>query len=261
MSRTRIWFARDCWLTSDFKVERIGLEFGADGVLAFEEVMALMKLEGAEDGTVRIPFTLLSRRAFIKTAARAKQVVQALHHEELIEVVQIGSNEFVTRLPRWARWQTSGDPRNAQRQARYRQRRGGSNGNGALFADDGESTEVPGADAEDQLQREFDAFLADHSQVTGRTPPGPQTKAYASLLGKFRTIRDEGRSLEDLKFATRGAYASEYRREHNYDKVESVLRITKVHDLIEDGRKVAKTTETVDDAKRDQERLEKAGLA
>lgn len=261
MSRTRIWFARDCWLTSDFKVERVGLEFGAEGVLAFEEVLALMKLEGAEDGTVAIPFTLLARRCFIRKLDRARAIVQALSNEGLVELVSSGKNEFTVQLPRWARWQT-GDPRNAERQAKLRQRRGGSNGHQALFAD-GDDPKAKKAGADDaQLVKDFEDWLADHAAVTGRTPPGEKTKVRQSLLASYRARREEEYSAEQLKLATRGAHANDFRRENGYDKAESVLRPTKIHDLVEDGRRLARaTTSPAEEAARDRERLEKAGLA
>lgn len=259
MSRTRIWFARDCWLTSDFKVERIGLEYGADGILAFEEVLALMKLEGADDGTVAIPFILLGRRCFIKNGNRVRAIVQALSREGLIELVSTGKDEFTVQLPRWARWQT-GDPRNAERQSKHRQRRGGSNGHQALFAD-GDEKPAKDEPSDEQVSIDFTDWLDDHAQVTGRTAPGELTKARKTLLASYRARRDEGYTAEQLKLATRGAHANDFRRENGYDKAESVLRPSKVHDLVEDGRRVAATTSTVDDAERDRERLEKAGLA
>lgn len=255
MSRTRIWFARDCWLTSDFKVERIGMEHGAEGVLAFEEVLALMKLEGADDGTVRIPFTLLGRRAFVRNVDKVRKIVESLASEDLVEIVQAGKNEFVARLPRWARWQT-GDPRNAERQARHRRRTGGSNGQAALL-DPEEEGDAPKSD---QVAAEFAEWLADHAKVTGRTPPGPQTKAFASLLSSYAARRAEDYSPEQLKLASRGAHADDFRRDNGYDKAESVLRPTKVHDLIEAGRR-AEESEVGDERERDQARLEKAGLA
>ena len=84
----------------------------------------------------------------------------------------------------------------------------------------------------------FDDFLADHQATTGHTPPGPETKAYAALAGQFNSCCEDGHSLDELKLATRGAHADPNRRENGWDTSDSVLRVTKVHKLIEAGRKV-----------------------
>lgn len=98
-------------------------------------------------------------------------------------------------------------------------------------------------DREQQLLAEFDEWLADHEAVTGRTAPAVGTKARQALLESYRGRRAETYSADDLKLATRGAHASDYRREHGYDKAESVLRPTKVHDLVVDGRRAEKSAE------------------
>ncbi len=84
--------------------------------------------------------------------------------------------------------------------------------------------------------RTFDEWLLDHSVVTGRKPPKAGTQARDALAGMFRARVSEGYSLAELKLATRAAHANEFRRTNGHDKPESVLRPTKVHGLIEDGR-------------------------
>lgn len=83
----------------------------------------------------------------------------------------------------------------------------------------------------------FPEWLLDHSVTTERTAPASGTRAYAALAGQFTACLDEGHDLGALKLATRAAHASDFRRANGYDKAESVLRVTKVHDLIEDGKR------------------------
>ncbi len=89
----------------------------------------------------------------------------------------------------------------------------------------------------------FDEWLADHLVVTGSSPPGKQTAAYAGHAATFAGLRREGHSLEDLKLATRGAYADQHRRDNGYFEVENVLRKTKIVALINRGRRQGKVAE------------------
>lgn len=84
---------------------------------------------------------------------------------------------------------------------------------------------------------DFGVWLADHQAVTGNTPPREGTHAYRDILAAF-TARREDYSLDELKFASRGAHADEHRRQNGYTTADSVLRPTKVYALIEKGRKV-----------------------
>jgi len=102
----------------------------------------------------------------------------------------------------------------------------------------GSSTSTNTENSKD-YSREFDAWLADHEQVTGMRPPGERTKARAAILKSFTARRREDYSLDDLKLATRGAFADEHRRTNGYFGCLSVLRPQKVHDLVEQGRRAA----------------------
>jgi hypothetical protein len=93
-------------------------------------------------------------------------------------------------------------------------------------------------DAKDRLRkREFTDWLDDHQAVTGHNPPREGTKAREALVAAFGARRQEGYDLDELKLATRGGHADDYRRENGYDNAESVLRPTKIHNLIERGRR------------------------
>jgi hypothetical protein len=161
------------------------------------------------------------------------------------------------------------DATNAERQRRYRERRNARRnavtpvtGNGSVTARNAREVEVeveaplgpPEGEAldnardrlkrqrDEKLQGEFDEWLADHEKVTGRTAPAVGTKARDALLSAFTARRSESYTLEQLKLATRGAHDDDYRREHGYDRAESVLRPSKVHDLAINGERLARGT-------------------
>lgn len=125
MSR-RVWFARDCWLTADEKVELLGLRFGAGGVLGYEEVLALAKLAN-EGGRVHVDFSQLARRAFLKSAKEAQTIVSACADLGLLKLLRGTDEGVAVELPRYSRWQVK-DPTAADRQAK---KRSGANGNHA----------------------------------------------------------------------------------------------------------------------------------
>jgi hypothetical protein len=82
----------------------------------------------------------------------------------------------------------------------------------------------------------FDEWMADHERVTGSTPPRPGTQARAEVLSMFSARLAENYSLEELKAATAGAFNDEWRREKGHYGCVSVLRPTKIHELIERGK-------------------------
>jgi DNA-binding Lrp family transcriptional regulator len=84
---------------------------------------------------------------------------------------------------------------------------------------------------------EFSEWLAHHEQVTSEITLKPGTQAHKKIAAMFGARRSEGYSLEDLKLASEGAFADEFRRENGHYGCESVLRPTKVADLIGKGRR------------------------
>jgi hypothetical protein len=108
-----------------------------------------------------------------------------------------------------------------------------------------------------RLDAEFDEWLTDHATVTGHTPPRAGTKARAAVASSFAARREEDYSLDDLKLATRGARHDDYRREHGYDTAESILRPTKIHDLIGKGRRAKTSAGGIDDIVERAERRER----
>lgn len=101
----------------------------------------------------------------------------------------------------------------------------------------------------DELQEPFgfSEFLEHHKAVTGHTPPGEGTKARKELAGAYARCLAEveqtfantpgfsGDCHAALRFAADAAHADDYRRENGYDVAASVLRVTKVGDLINRG--------------------------
>lgn len=139
------------------------------------------------------------------------------------------------------------DATNAQRQQRYRERLRASRNapdnavtNGAVTRgrEEKEEEKTPLGPPEGERQREieFEEWIAHHEQTTGHQPPRVGTKARQAVRESFNARRTEGIPLDDLKLATIGAHADDYRREHGYDVAESVLRPTKVAALIAKGK-------------------------
>jgi hypothetical protein len=100
----------------------------------------------------------------------------------------------------------------------------------------GSSMRVQAPDREHVLLSEW---LGHHSQVTGHEVPRAGTKRRESIAASFAARLEEKYSLEDLKLASVGAHADQYRRENGYDTVESILRPTKIGALIDKGRRAA----------------------
>lgn len=113
---SRTWFPRDCNLTADPKAGLIGAEFGAEGVLAFEELIALAKL-GQNSGRAEAAYSQLAARALIKSPKRAGAIVARLDALGLIDLESANGASFTYKLPKWTRWN---DPTAAQRKANER---------------------------------------------------------------------------------------------------------------------------------------------
>lgn len=114
----RAWFPRDCNLTADPKVGLLGAEFGAEGVLAFEELLALAKLAG-QGGRAETAYGQLASRALVRSPRRAGLIVERMEAVGLVQVAQANGTGLHYRLPRWTRWN---DPGVARRQAEKRAR-------------------------------------------------------------------------------------------------------------------------------------------
>lgn len=84
----------------------------------------------------------------------------------------------------------------------------------------------------------FAEWMGYHSRVTTLLVLKAGTKARAHVAAMFAARLEEGYTVDELRAAVRGAYVDDYRREHGYVGAESVLRPTKIGQLIARGRDV-----------------------
>lgn len=87
------------------------------------------------------------------------------------------------------------------------------------------------------LVEDFEAWLSHHWATTGMAPPREGTKARANTFSMYQARHAEGYRTEELQLAIDGAWADDYRRSQGYFDHQSVLRPTKIHKLIEAGRR------------------------
>lgn len=139
------------------------------------------------------------------------------------------------------------DATNAERQRRYQaklkaSRNGVTNGtaNGAHAVTNGLAreeveVEVPPI-APQGATVDFEEWAEHYQLTTGHTLPRRGTKAFHAIAEHYSARRNEGYAAEDLKLATVGAHADDYRRANGYDTAESILRPTKVAKLVAQGR-------------------------
>lgn len=89
-----------------------------------------------------------------------------------------------------------------------------------------------GSDADDFLD-----WLAHHHELTGIGIPGAKTKRFKELRVRYWAIRkQEDFTADDLKLATVGAFADQWRRDNGYVGHWNILRFKAVPQLIEKGR-------------------------
>lgn len=128
----RVWFGRDAWLTSDPKVQEIGALHGAEGVLCFEEILALAKIAKHQASQeLRVSAAVVAQRAFC-SKAKALKVIPDLVRVGLFDFESDGGDYFRGSIPRWNRWN---DPNAAKRKAESR-------GNGGEVTDPGRDSGV-----------------------------------------------------------------------------------------------------------------------
>jgi hypothetical protein len=89
----------------------------------------------------------------------------------------------------------------------------------------------------------FEEWLEHHSSLTGQSVPR-LSKARAELARKYGELVGEGRSAEDMKLASVGAHADQWRRENGKDYPRNVLVFATIDELIDRGRKAAREKAT-----------------
>lgn len=156
----RIWFARECNYTADPRIGNIAAEFGAEGVLTMEEILALAKLEN-DAGRVAGRNVALGRRSF--TPPKKVKGILALAGElGALEVESLNDSRFVVRIPRWSRWQVT-DPSAAERKAVSRQ----------------SDTNVT------EPERDISGTVTPLQEQEQRTPKGVHVETLCSLLSEL----------------------------------------------------------------------------
>lgn len=92
------------------------------------------------------------------------------------------------------------------------------------------------------LAVEFDEFMADYREVTGRAARGSAAARKAFSARR----RDDHYSLDELKLATRGAHGDPWIREHGFDVPETILRGSNTYRYVELARGRGETAAAVE---------------
>jgi hypothetical protein len=88
-----------------------------------------------------------------------------------------------------------------------------------------------------EVAEDFERWLEHHQRTTGLEAPRRGTQARANVAVMYRARRAENYAAEDLELAVVGAFNDPYRRENGHYGCESVLRPTKVQDLVAKGKR------------------------
>ena len=176
------------------------------------------------------------------TVAECRSALAIFRQAGLLEHDEDLGAEWVHDFEEWNP-EPKRDATHAERQRRYRERQKASRVTPSRDAS--RTVTVTASDAGEVEVEELppspfnvdcEEWLAHYEQTTGHQLPGRGTKAFHSITAGYRARRDEGYSADDLKLATVGAHADDYRREHGYDVAESILRPTKIAALIAKGK-------------------------
>jgi hypothetical protein len=229
-----IWMPKDTgWWRREHVVE-LGEEFGPVGPAVLDWLSCEAKLQN-DGGNVKAGPRTLARGVFsdlvtVRNVLSRAVTIGALHHFEEHD------GRFTCTISGWSSDNQRGW--NAFRQADYRAKN-------AEEVTERNALSRPVAPREEEKRKEkdnnsehpdFGAWLKHHEQTTGRKPPKAGTQARQAIASMFAARRSEGYELAQLCGATLGAFNDEWRRENGHYGHESVLRPTKIHELIEKGR-------------------------
>lgn len=89
----------------------------------------------------------------------------------------------------------------------------------------------------EEIEEEFAGWLSHHWATTNMNPPGEGTKARGHVLAMYRARREEGYQPVELEMAVEGAFQDEWRQKRGYFDHASCLYPTKIHKLVERGRR------------------------
>lgn len=99
----RWWWPRDMALVEDDKVAALGEEFGAGGVLLFEELITFAYGQGSEDGAATVALRTLAYRTFQEVAA-VRPILERGQELGLLDDLEVNGRNARYRLVSWDRW-------------------------------------------------------------------------------------------------------------------------------------------------------------
>ncbi len=175
---------------------------------------------------------------------KVSEWLRELHEANLIRWYEVEGREYI-ELPTWGDHQrvshptdsalpshseadSAGAPQALQKLPEDVRREGkGREGN-----KEGIGKESFGVTPTDASRSEFDEWLADYHRVTGRTSVTGSKAARDAFKARCR----EGKTLQDLKFATRGCQSDPWRIEKGHNIPETILRASNVEGYISQAK-------------------------
>lgn len=268
MSGSTTWHPRDAAHHDRELIVELLDEFGPAGPYV-DAVLRDLAGQQHNSGTVKAGFRSLAKKTGTERGA-CRKIVEYAAEIGVIDDLQVDADgrRFTCRISGWEADSTRGRAAMKKADSRARKRETGE-GDMSTQKGDTSTTDVDASgsvpprsdkrrsekktpkppqgasrssDERESVQRAqaagFDEWLLDHSAVTGDTSPKASTKAYLHLAGMFNARLADGRTLNELKMATRGAFNDEHRRKNGYYGTESVLRPTKCLELVNKGRRL-----------------------
>jgi hypothetical protein len=243
-----VWWPKDAaWWRREYVVA-LGEEFGAAGPAVLDWLSCEAKSQN-DGGWVKAGVRSCARGAFVDVVTIGHVLSRAVTLGALDEFEE-KDGRFECRISGWEADNTRGLAAVRQARARSRKpepveesRRVTPRHAASREITGQDSTEDPpkppkgGVTDDSLIDQEFEQWLEHHSETTGEEPPGAQTKARQEARKMFRARRAEGTPARDLCFATIGAFNDEHRRKNGYYDPISVLRPTRVHGLIQKGKR------------------------
>lgn len=227
---------------TDPKVEDLGEKHGPAGPLVVVALLGRAKI--ADDaGRVTCSFRTLGNEAFVDRTT-AREIVNDMVRVGLVESLSESESEASVRFPAWRRWQDAGrkakerESREPTSQANVRTRPEASRPvptdktERQDKQDKKDKTNKTAGTPTDASRSEFDEWLADYHRVTGRTSVTGSKAARDAFKARCR----EGKTLQDLKFATRGCQSDPWRIEKGHNIPETILRASNVEGYISQAK-------------------------
>lgn len=227
------WYATSTQMLRDPKVVQVGERFGGDAVSVVHALLSEAMLQ-EQGGTVEYAFRNLAHDAFTERD-KAVEIVAAFIDNGFMELESRDEVSITVTFPAWGRHQA------AFRKAKSR----ASKPNGKANVTDSHEQVTPGHKKSPTRQdktgedktgvtatsgkpSDFDSWLADYHEVTGKRSVTGSKPARREFNARVR----DGYSLDALKAATRGCHSDEFCRTNGHDIPETILRASKVERYI-----------------------------